>query len=132
MPFGRQSGEGAALPAAGGMTVTGSGRRGGAARRRSRGHGPARLDGTRPRATVAVKVMKSGETVGHGNGPSARRQHGKRSAQARIAIRAGGISDVKGGQFLNARSVPVQIVNDHGMTVPASVCLFAQVRMIWR
>lgn len=57
---------------------------------------------------------------------------GKRSAQARIAIRAGGISDVKGGQFLNARPVPVQIVNDHGMTVPASVCMFAQVRMIWR
>src|SRR3546814_6234346 len=29
-----------------------------------RGHGPARLDGTRARATVAVKVMKSGETAG--------------------------------------------------------------------
>ena len=40
----------------------------GAARRRSRGHGPARLDGTRPRATVADKVMKSGKTAGHGNG----------------------------------------------------------------
>src|SRR3546814_2278245 len=38
------------------------------ARRRSRGHGPARLDGTRPGATVAGKVMKSGETAGHGNG----------------------------------------------------------------
>ena len=59
-------------------------RRVGAARRRSRGHGPARLDGTRPRATVADKVMKSGETAGHGNGPSTRRPHGKRSAQARI------------------------------------------------
>jgi len=48
-----------------------------------RGHGPARLDGPRPRATVADKVMKSGETAGHGNGrldvPTAR----KRSAQAR-------------------------------------------------
>ncbi|WP_249647603.1 hypothetical protein [Pectobacterium carotovorum] len=33
----------------------------GAARRRSRGHGLARLDGTRPRATVASKVMESGE-----------------------------------------------------------------------
>ena len=43
-------------------------RRVGAARRRSRGHGPARLDGTRARATVAVKVMKSGETAGQGNG----------------------------------------------------------------
>ena len=43
-------------------------RRIGAARRRSRGHGPARLDGPRPRATVADKVMKSGETAGQGNG----------------------------------------------------------------
>ena len=33
----------------------------GAARRRSRGHGLARLDGTRPRATVADKVIKSGK-----------------------------------------------------------------------
>jgi len=32
----------------------------GAARRCSRGHGPARLDGARERATVADKVMKSG------------------------------------------------------------------------
>ncbi len=46
----------------------GNKRRVGAARRRRRGHGPARLDGTRPRATVADKVMKSGETAGHGNG----------------------------------------------------------------
>ncbi len=38
-------------------------RRVGAARRRSRGHGPARLDGTRPRATVADKVMGSGKTA---------------------------------------------------------------------
>ena len=40
----------------------------GAARRRSRGHGLTRLDGTRSRATVASKVMESGETAGHGNG----------------------------------------------------------------
>ncbi|BFO05925.1 hypothetical protein KNHN1_43030 [Pseudomonas guariconensis] len=59
-------------------------RRVGAARRRSRGHGPARLDGTRARATVAVKVMKSEETAGHGNDPSTSRPHGKRSAQVRI------------------------------------------------
>src|SRR3546814_5594504 len=39
-----------------------------AARRRSRGHGLPRLDGTRPRATVASKVMESGETAGPGNG----------------------------------------------------------------
>jgi len=38
-------------------------RRGGAARSRlRRGPGPARLDGTRPWATVADKVMKSGKT----------------------------------------------------------------------
>lgn len=43
-------------------------RQGGAARRRSLGHGLARLDGTRTRATVADKVMESGETAGHGNG----------------------------------------------------------------
>jgi len=55
----------------------------GAARRRSRGHGPARLDGARPRATVADKVMESGKTAGHGNGLPTRRPHGKRSAQAR-------------------------------------------------
>ncbi len=48
-----------------------------------RGHGPARLDGTRARATVADKVMRSGETAGHGNGLPTRRPHGKRSAQAR-------------------------------------------------
>ena len=33
-----------------------------------RGHGPARLDCTRARATVADKVMESGKTAGHGNG----------------------------------------------------------------
>lgn len=38
----------------------GNKRRVGAVRRRGRRHGPARLDGTRPRATVADKVMKSG------------------------------------------------------------------------
>ena len=40
----------------------------GAARRRSRGHGLARLDGTRIRATVASKVMESGKTAEQGNG----------------------------------------------------------------
>ena len=55
----------------------------GAARRRSRGHGLARLDGTRPRATVASKVMKSGETAGHGNGRRDVQTARKRSAQAR-------------------------------------------------
>lgn len=55
----------------------------GAARRRSRGHGLARLDGTRPRATVASKVMESGETAGHGNGRRDVQTARKRSAQAR-------------------------------------------------
>lgn len=50
------------------MDRQGGKRQGGAARRRSRGHGLARLDGTRPRATVASKVMESGKTAGHGNG----------------------------------------------------------------
>ena len=35
----------------------------GAARRRSRGHGLVRLDGLRPRATVADKVMELGKTA---------------------------------------------------------------------
>ena len=55
----------------------------GAARRRSRGHGLARLDGTRTRATVASKVMESGETAGHGNGRRDVQTARKRSAQAR-------------------------------------------------
>lgn len=46
------------------MGRQGNKRQVGAARRRSRGHGLARLDGTRPRATVASKVMKSGEMAG--------------------------------------------------------------------
>lgn len=59
-------------------------RRVGAARRRSRGHGPARLDGTRTRATVADKVMESGKTAGHGNGPpSVPNRTASASAQAR-------------------------------------------------
>ncbi len=50
------------------MGRQGGKRQDGAARRRSRGHGLTRLDGTQPRATVADKVMKPGETAGHGNG----------------------------------------------------------------
>ncbi|AYF04147.1 hypothetical protein PY32053_04656 (plasmid) [Paracoccus yeei] len=44
MPFGKQSGEGAALPVAPSETVTGSGRRGGAARSPATGEDTARLD----------------------------------------------------------------------------------------
>ena len=50
----------------------------GAARRRSRGHGPARLDGTLPRATVASKVMEFRKDGWTGNGPFHSRPHGKR------------------------------------------------------
>src|SRR5690606_2623285 len=72
----------------------GNKRRVGAARRRSRGHGPARLDGTRTRATVADKVMRSGKTAGHGNGPPRvlNRTQAKRAGPDR-GIRAGGVSD---------------------------------------
>jgi len=44
MPFGKQSGEGAALPVAPAETVKGSGRRGGAARSPATGEDTARLD----------------------------------------------------------------------------------------
>lgn len=50
------------------MGRQGGKRQGGAARRRSRGLGLTCLDGTRPRAKVASKVMESGDTAGHGNG----------------------------------------------------------------
>jgi len=69
----------------------------GAARRRSRGHGLARLDGTRTRATVADKVKESGKTAGHGNGISlyADRTQAKRAGPDR-EIRAVDVRDVKG------------------------------------
>lgn len=72
-------------------------RQGGAARRRSRGHGLARLDGTRPLATVASKVMESGETAGHGNGRCD--VLNRTQAQARrpeAGSRAIGVRDVEG------------------------------------
>ncbi|MNX94944.1 hypothetical protein D3C86_1271940 [compost metagenome] len=59
-------------------------RQGGAARRRSRGHGLARLDGTQPRATVACKVMNSGRMADRQRSPSSPTPR-KRSAQARIS-----------------------------------------------
>jgi len=72
-------------------------RRVGAARRRSRGHGPARLDGTRPRATVAEKVMESGKMAGQ----AAAALHADRTAsEARrpeAGSRAGGVSRAERG-----------------------------------
>jgi hypothetical protein len=53
--------------------------------RRSRGHGLARLDGTRPRATVADKVMESGKMVEQATATSygaARRQAPARRPEA--------------------------------------------------
>src|SRR5690606_30795496 len=49
-----------------------------------RGHGPARLDGARPRATVADKVMKSGETAGQATAAALAQTPRKRSAQVRV------------------------------------------------
>jgi hypothetical protein len=73
-------------------------RRDGAARRRSRGHGPARLDGPRERATVAGKVMKSGKTAGHGNGrlcvPNRTASEARRPE---AGSRAGGVSRAERG-----------------------------------
>ena len=67
----------------------------GAARRRSRGHGLARLDGTRPRATVADKVMKSEKMAGQamaGFGvPTARK---RQRAGPKRRSRAVGVRDV--------------------------------------
>lgn len=54
----------------------------GAARRRSRGHGPARLDGTRPRATVASKVMDSGKMAGQATARFPRRLHASEARSA--------------------------------------------------
>jgi hypothetical protein len=58
-------------------------RRGGAARSRPRrGHGPARLDGTRTRATVADKVMKSRKDGSTGNGRRLRQSHASEARSA--------------------------------------------------
>jgi len=68
-------------------------RRVGAARRRNRGHGPARLDAPRPRATVADMVMKSGGAAGQATAiPCADRTQEKRAGPDR-GIRAVGVSD---------------------------------------
>ena len=75
----------------------------GAARRRSRGHGLARLDGTRPRATVASKVKESGETAGHGNGRRDVQTVRKRSTQARAGSRAVGVSRAERGNDVSPK-----------------------------
>ena len=65
------------------MGRQGNKRQVGAVRRRSRGHGLARLDGTRPRPTVADKVMKSGKMAEQATVRSLVSPASKRSAQAR-------------------------------------------------
>lgn len=55
----------------------------GAARRRSRGHGPARLDGTRPRVTVADKGIKSGMMAGQATAASMCRPHASEARRGR-------------------------------------------------
>jgi hypothetical protein len=73
-------------------------RRVGAARRRSRGHGPARLDGARARATVADKVMKSGETARQGNGlPCVPNRTASEARRPEAGSRAGGVSRAERG-----------------------------------
>ncbi|OSQ46478.1 hypothetical protein THS27_01335 [Thalassospira sp. MCCC 1A01428] len=65
----------------------------GAARRRSRGHGPARLDGTRTRATVAEKVMESGEMAGQATAASMCRPHASEARRPEAGSRAVGVRD---------------------------------------
>ena len=64
----------------------------GAARRRSRGHGPARLDGTRPRATVASKVMESGKMAGQATATSTADRTASEARRPEAGSRAGGVS----------------------------------------
>ncbi len=72
-------------------------RRVGAARRRSRGLGPARLDGARARATVADKVMRSGKTAGQGNGPPHADRTASEARRPEAGSRAGGVSRAERG-----------------------------------
>lgn len=79
------------------MGRQGNKRQVGAARRRSRGHGLARLDGTRPRATVADKVMKSGKMARQATARSLVSPAGKRQrAGPKQGSRAVGVRDVEG------------------------------------
>lgn len=41
------------------------------------------------------------------------------------------VREMNGLQHLNARPVPVQIVDDLGVAMHTLVCVFAQMRMIW-
>ena len=69
----------------------------GAARRRSRGHGPARLDGTRPRATVASKVMESGKMAGQATATSTADRTASEARKPEAGSRAGGVSRAERG-----------------------------------
>lgn len=78
------------------MDRQGGKRQGGAARRRSRGHGLAHLDGSRPRTTVASKVTESGETAEHGTAAVMCRPHASEARRPKAGSRAVGVRDVKG------------------------------------
>src|SRR5688572_4643109 len=81
------------------MTESGQGsKRGvGAARRRSRGHGPARLDGTQACATVADKVMKSGKMAGQATATSTVDRTASEARRPEAGSRAGGVSRAERG-----------------------------------
>ena len=72
-------------------------RRVGAARRRSRGHGPARLDGVRARATVANKVMESGKTAEQATASLCADRTASEARRPEAASRAGGVSRAERG-----------------------------------
>ena len=78
-------------------------RRVGAARRRSRGHGPARLDGTRTRATVADKVMSSGKTAGQAAAIPLCRPHASEARRPEAGSRAGKASAERSEGTMEAR-----------------------------
>lgn len=65
----------------------------GAARRRSRGHGLARLDGTRPRATVADKVMTLGKMAGQATAAGVCQQNASEARRPEAGSRAVGVRD---------------------------------------
>ena len=74
------------------MCRQGGKRRVGAARRRSRGHGPARLDGARARATVASKVMESGKMAGQATARSTADRSASEARRPEAGSRAAGVS----------------------------------------
>ncbi|GKI71231.1 hypothetical protein C630_12905 [Klebsiella pneumoniae subsp. pneumoniae KpO3210] len=73
-------------------------RQGDAARRSSRGLGLTRLDGTRPRATVASKVMESGETADMATTAAMCRSYASEARRPEAGSRAVSLRDVEAGE----------------------------------